>query len=44
MGEVPGGRDFYVPPDVVLEEEAASPRGGHFNLIHRGDTAVRADV
>ena len=29
--------------DVVLEEEAARPQGGHFNLIH-GETALRADV
>ena len=35
--------DFYVPTDEVLEEEAARPRGGHFNVIH-GETALRADV
>jgi hypothetical protein len=38
-----GGADMYAPPLEVLEEEAARPRGGHFNLIHR-DTALRADI
>ena len=35
--------DFYVPPGEVLEEEAARPRGGHFNLIHK-ETALKADI
>lgn len=35
--------DFYLPPSEALEEEAARPQGGHFNVIHR-DTALRADI
>lgn len=35
--------DFYVPPTETLEEEAARPTGGHFNLIH-GRSALRADA
>lgn len=34
---------FYVPPAEALEEEAARPEGGHFNVIHH-ETALRADV
>ncbi len=34
---------FYVPPVEALEDEAARPDGGHFNVIHR-ETALRADV
>jgi hypothetical protein len=37
------GKDFYVPPVEVLEEESSRREGGHFNLIHR-ETALRADV
>lgn len=33
---------FYVPPLEVVEEEAARPLHGHFNLIHH-DTALKAD-
>ena len=36
-------RDVYVPPLETIEEEAARPRGGHFNLIDR-ETGLRADV
>ncbi|HER20223.1 MAG TPA: hypothetical protein ENO14_04160, partial [Chromatiales bacterium] len=38
-----GGKDYYVPPQEVLEEEIARQSGGHFNVIHH-DTALRADV
>ena len=37
------GEAFYVPPLVVMREEAARPEGGHFKVIHR-ETALRADV
>lgn len=37
----PGDR-YYVPPVEVVEEEAARPDRGHFNLIHH-DTGLRAD-
>jgi hypothetical protein len=37
----PGDR-FYTPPPEVVEQEAARPLHGHFNLIHHG-TALRAD-
>lgn len=35
--------DFYIPPAEALEEEAARPTGGHFNLIH-ARSALRADA
>lgn len=37
------GGAYYVPPAEALEEEAARPEGGHFNVIHQ-ETALRADV
>lgn len=35
--------EFYTPPMEALRREAARPRHGHFNVIHR-DTALRADI
>lgn len=35
-------REFYLPPLEALEQEAALPRGGQFNLIHL-QTALKAD-
>jgi hypothetical protein len=34
---------FYAPPVEVVQEEAARPVGGHFNLLHL-DSALRADI
>lgn len=35
--------EFYVPPLETIEQEAARPSHGHFNLLHL-DTGLRADI